>query len=496
MNDSPAPPDSKSEARTPSQGRLLLLLANATEALGPLARSVALAHLIAPFDFGIAISVSTTLGMAEMLFDIGLEQSSIRMAGAASDVSVLSTLHTLSVIRGVVIGILIFTFGAHIAELFNSKNAALEFSALGANFIVSGCNNLGNKQATRHYAFGPLAKSIICAQIAWTVITIGSAVLTHSYICMLFGIFAYSIAYFVASHALSDFPWRLGWSNDVAWSAIRFGLPLLPNGAILAITTLGDRFIVGSLLSPVSLALYSATIAAALLPRGVILRFLSAQIMPIFINEHSKGPIERETFDAWMVLLCGIGFFYGLGFLSFGKPLLSVVFGRVYAPEELFVSAIAVGIWLKFLVALPVIPAVTSGATHLILFTSGLSIGSLALGSLVLWKTGSLTAYAVGVASGDIVVVLLIFWISISSFNFSPRSAWTMLFVTFFLLASAAIVLRFSSMSLFARMSIATAFGSIYLVVFVLWFPVSRRRYLSSFFGRFGESLFRWLRLL
>ena len=41
---------------------LVVLLARSTEAFGPLIRSVALAHLISPTDFGIAVAISITAG--------------------------------------------------------------------------------------------------------------------------------------------------------------------------------------------------------------------------------------------------------------------------------------------------------------------------------------------------------------------------------------------------------------------------------------------------
>src|SRR5258708_6013471 len=92
-----------------------LFIAQVSEALGPLARSVAMAHLLLPAEFGIALSISITAGLAEMILDFGIDRSAVRMAGSDDDAQILNTLHTLAVLRGTIASILIWLGGSYLA---------------------------------------------------------------------------------------------------------------------------------------------------------------------------------------------------------------------------------------------------------------------------------------------------------------------------------------------------------------------------------------------
>jgi PST family polysaccharide transporter len=451
---------------------VLLLIANTAEALGPLVRSVALAHLLSPVDFGIAISISAAWAFVNLVLDFGLDQSTVRMNDENDGRDVLGTIHSLAAFRGAVLALAFGTGGFLIADLVKSHDAGSTFTLLSLVFLIQGFNNFGVKRAARNYAFAPQAIVTLVSQIGWTVATLWVASSMGDYRCMLIGLYAASLTGVIASHLLSPIRWRLKWSNSTAREVVRFGIPLVPNGAALAFNGLGDRFAVASLLGPAAVAVYSATMAAAILPRGVVLRFLSSLVLPIFVNQYAEGVIQRWVHDRWSMLLCGVGSAYGLGFLAFGKPLLGIVFGPTYEPDQLFVSIVAVGICQKFLLQLPVPSAIAIGDSPFLLFVTALSVGSVALGIGGLLATKSLIGFVFAVVIGDCVALAIVIHKSLRKYNFNPSMVWMLSIGSLSVLGVTAAAFDTLSDSAFIQrlMLFGTSFTILSAGGFVLWF--------------------------
>jgi O-antigen/teichoic acid export membrane protein len=429
---------SKTGSLTWSSG-LRLLMSQISEALGPLLRSVAMAHLLSPTDFGIGLSMSIIAGLADMVLDFGIDRSAVRMVGKDSDTYILKTLHTLAVIRGLGAGLLIVCSGPYLAAFFKGDQAALAFSLMGGVPLIMGFGNLGVKQVTRYFLYAPDANATLMSQIVYTLLLVLFAYILQDYRCVLIGALASAVTYVIVSHAGSPIRWHLGWSGETAATAIKFGIPLIPNGTFTSIASLGDRLVVGSFLGPSALALYSATVAAAILPRGVILQFLGRLSLPIFVNHQLAGIPGHQPYDRWTIELSAVGFFYGLGFLVFGRPAIGIIFGSAFEPNQTFVSLVAIGISLKFGLALPVPPALALGDTRFVLFTSTLNIISLSLGTVLLISTKSLIGFVLGIAVGDCVANLIIVFASSQKYSFRQWLLWSM-FVTCHILLLAGVI--------------------------------------------------------
>ena len=402
-----------------AKASLALVGANLADAFCPLIRTIALAHLLSPVDFGIAVSISITAGFMELISDFGLGQSAVRMTKDMTADSTLGTLHALAVLRGLFLGVLIAVGGAGIASLLQSQEASLAFILIGGSPVINSFKNLGAEAAARSYSFAPSANTGLLAQSAWTLVTIGLAAFLRDYWCMLIGIYAYSVTSAAASQLFSPARWRVAWSKEVAFKAFKYGLPLIPNGWALAASSLGDRFAIGSLMGPATLSLYNATVAAAILPRGIVLRFLTTLSLPIFINRAENGVVPSSVCDRWTVVLGSSAFLFALTFLIFGKPTLGLIFGKTYEPQQLLVSAIAVSSCLKLLQGLYLPPALAFGDSRFILANSILNFASLIFGGGVLLLERSLEAFVIGIAAADCASLVLIIVRTVRKYSFS-----------------------------------------------------------------------------
>ncbi len=418
----------------PSEGRirsgLMLVGGTGVEVVLPFLRSVALAHLISPTQFGLATALAVASGFAELITDIGLHNAAMRQGGGENSQSdVLPTLHTILLTRCTFLGVLLALAGAPLAAFFHAPEMAWSFSLLGLVAFLRGLMHIQVKEMMRNYVYGPDAIANITATVFGTGMTILTAYLFRDYSCILWGMFAATISQIIATHLVSPTPFRLGWNKAVARETLIYGAPLMPNGIALAVSGMGDRFLVGSSLGPTTLAFYNVGTMSAFMPRGIILRLMMAVAVPIFLNRGREGTAKARVFDYWTVFLSLLSAFYALSFLCFGSLLVGLVFGQNYAPAQDLATLLSVSVYLKFMLVLATPAALAFGQTRLVLLSSMLAAMALGCGALFLFAAPTLTNFLFGVASGELVAAL---WIIYRSIKLYPASVTLTWFATLF----------------------------------------------------------------
>jgi O-antigen/teichoic acid export membrane protein len=415
-----------------------LFVANMLEAALPFLRNIALAHLISPTDFGLAISLSVVIGIVEVLTDFGLPVFAVRKTSDTPPAVMMGTLQSLALIRAALIGLVLVAASPWIAGLFEAHGDFTVYALLGIVVVVRGFENLGVKEMMRHYVFWREATVLASAQGMGALVTVVSAWMGYGFACMLHGMLATALVTVALSHLLSPTPFRLAWNTDAAQEVARFGRPLLINGLAVS-CTLGDRLLVGSVLGPAQLALYNVAYGTATLPRTVAAKFLTSIFLPLFVANHERkrGP---ELFDTWAWILSCIAFAYGLALSLVGDQVLAFVFGPAFQPSRLFMCLAGISICVKFLMLLPAPQAYASGNTRLVAFGSILSALAVIPGAVLLLWQRDVNAFLLGLAVSEFVGLLVYSRRAIREQAFTRTTTWLVIAVPLALLASLALL--------------------------------------------------------
>ena len=405
-----------------------LLVATLAEMALPFARNVALAHILAPHEFGLGISLSVVYGIAEQATDIGVHFSAVRSNDHDDPDVLYATLHLLMVTRGAALAGLLVLTSPLMALAFDAPEATFAYALLGVSMLIRSFSHLGTKEAMRSYVFWREASVLIGSQIVWTAVTIVAALAFRSFEAVIAGILMNAVGYTVLSHLLSRRRWTLGWHRAAAAEAVAFGRPLIPNGIANAFIQLADRFVIGSLLGVVQLAIYNVSVVTALLPRNAVAKFLNTLFMPAFANLGQDGAKRLRLFDSWALSLSLLGFLYGLGLLSLGPTLIGLIFGHVYQPTDPIMGWIAVNVCAKFLNQLPVPASLAYGQTRFILFGTLASALGVAFGIAVLLFTRDFTDFLGALAAGEVAAVVWISTRTISLYSVDRRLTFFIVF--------------------------------------------------------------------
>ena len=343
---------------------LSLMMGFLLEAILPFVRTIALARLLPQEQFGIALTVLITITIVEMCCDLGLPQSAVRGSSNVSSRPFFGTLHTIAFVRAaVMIGLIWIVLSVQRKTLDNPFGADVFYLAV----MILGLRafeNLSLKQHTLQYSFWRETVLISGSQIIWTIVTIASAMTSGRYTCMLYGMLAAAAWLVVISNYFAPHPWELAWNSETARTALRFGAPLMPNGAAAAVS-ISDRLVVGNFLGTAQVALYGSTVSLVTTPRSILWRFSTSVLVPHFVNLGNDTQKEREFHALWLLSLSVLVSIYAIGLIMFGREIIGLTLGAAYVPSKALMSLIAVNVFIKFMMLAPVPVAFARGQSDL-----------------------------------------------------------------------------------------------------------------------------------
>lgn len=399
-------------AHAPSQpsraasGSLLQLIGYLSEPICALARTVILARILSPDDLGLAIALTLTYSFIEISSDFGLERFVLRIDHASRDNAARDTLHLLSLVRSLFVALVIAATAPWVAGIFGRPEAWPYFTALSLAALLRAFSHLGIKEVARHYAFGAEATVIIATQLAWTGVTAALLLYNAHYSAVIYGIIAGQAAYTATSHQMSSSQWRLRLSRPVAREAVAFGLPFLPNAMSVAAKTIGDRLLLAALTSPVSLAVYSLITMVAVMPRGVILKLISAQFIPRLLNE--VGAPRKASQMLCLSILIGLcSAFGGFFIIVFGAEIVGLLFGKAYLPSAPLVCAVALSFSIKISYSIIAIVAIANAQTRLLSYGTIANVAGMALGAAVLAAGWPAEGFVTALNLVDLVMIVV-----------------------------------------------------------------------------------------
>lgn len=439
----------------------VLALGHVSEALMPFVRSVALARLLPPTEFGIAIAISTTASVVEMFTDLGLDRLALR-AGAGDDpLGYRHTIQSVNLLRGVMNAVILALIGPLLATLLGQPQSGLLFSSLGLISLARGLINFEVKQVMQRYVYWPEGTALLTLQVSWTVASIAFAVWLRDARAMAYGIMVGQGGYMLLTHLLARHRWRLSWDRRIVREALDYGLPLVPSSVITAANSLLDRFVVGGVLGPAVLGFYSAVYMMSMMPRAILSRLLNNLIIPVFINREAEGGDSARIFDTWAVVSIGMAFLVAVGTVCLARPVLLLVYGPTFLPAADITVMVAADFIPKFLICLAGTPALALGHTRALLRYTLLTVPALGVAAICVLITRTLEGFLAGMLAGDTVCVLALIVIATRRYPYRPRLLWSLLVGSVGLFAlPGGVVLRWPGVNALAPATIGLHVGA------------------------------------
>jgi O-antigen/teichoic acid export membrane protein len=369
-----------------TKGGLKLGLNEIFAQAGSFVRSIILARLISPADFGVAATFALMFSLLQMVSNLATDTLLVQ-AENGDDPKFQDTVHTLQAIRGAAIALALVITGAPVARLFGVADAAWAFESLALVPLIKGFAHSDMFRFQRFSRFGPSIRVNIWATLLTTAASFPLALWLRNYAVMVWVLMIQAACTTVGSHLVSSRPYRLSPNRRYFRQMFAFGWPLLVNGLLMYLLLQGDRFVIGTagrLFSQASysladLALYSLVASIVEMPAMLVANVATSLFLPALSRLSKERVRFEEEYRGCSLIVCLFAALTSGPLVFAGGWLIGLIYGPNYN------SAGGVIIWLAAMQAVritrvsPTLAAIALGDTKNLMIANLMRTPSFAL---------------------------------------------------------------------------------------------------------------------
>lgn len=243
-----------------------------------LIRTVVLARLLIPRDFGVFGIAMLTVSGLETVSKTGFDQALIQKHEKQE--TYLNAAWTMNILRGIVLTVFIFTISPLIADFFAEPNAERYLKLLSLWFLIRGVINIGilNYQMELEYQKRYFLE--ILASLGGLTASVATAFVVESPLALVVGALSESMILLLTSYIIHPYRPTLEW-NFKKWKELfSFGKWVTSSSLMLFLLTEGDDVFVGKMVGAASLGIYQLGYRISNLPATEIMRMGNQIVFP------------------------------------------------------------------------------------------------------------------------------------------------------------------------------------------------------------------------
>lgn len=290
-------------------------------------RTVILARLLVPEDFGLLgiamLSITTLETFSETGFSAALIQKDKEIK------SYLDTAWTVSIIRGVILFILLFLFAPLIAEFFNSPQVTPVIRVVSISTLLMGFKNVGMIYFHRDLDFKKLFYYEFSAILVSLFVSIGLAIVFRNIWALVVGGLAANAVRLAMSYFIHPYRPKIGIDRNQLQDMFDFGKWIFVSTIVFFLCNQGDKIFVGKLFELAALGFYQMALSFSSLATTEITQIISRVTFPVYSKLQNDLPRLREAF----LRVLKVSAFFAFP-ISGGILLLSSEFTHLFLGEK------------------------------------------------------------------------------------------------------------------------------------------------------------------
>ena len=363
-------------------------------------RNLILARLIGADEMGLAVLLALVIRIFEMAGEMGLDRLLVQVRDRELS-SVRKSVHWLQLIKGALLAAVAILLAAPITRMLNPALDPSMFAVAALALLIRGASNLEFRERQRRGEYVPalvveggsaLIAAVVCAPLAWAL---------RDHTTLAWVLLVQAGTFCTLSHLYSSSRYRLDIDRTLFVRCLRYGGPIMLNGALMFLALQGDRLVVSLFFPPAELARFALAAQLALLPALIGARFLLAYELPRFarLARETAGFGEHHAALLYRVSLVSLIGALGLG--MGGNALVAWLYGDVYTVAPALFWLLAAGAGIRLIRAVPGTALMALERTHLLLFSNLPRLMTVALAFWAAAHGGGLTAVAAIAVCGE-----------------------------------------------------------------------------------------------
>jgi O-antigen/teichoic acid export membrane protein len=337
---------------------------------GSFIRSIILARLLSPQDFGIAATFALSFAFFEMVTNLAAETLLVQ-AKNGDDPGLQRTVHFLQVLRGIVISLGCVLAAESLSRLFGVPHAQWAFLTLALLPLLKGFAHTDPFRLQRNSNFNAFVIVHLSTTLVATIVAFPLAMWFRSYSAMVWILLVQAVAATSASHLVSKRPYRWTWNRACGRQIFAFGWPLLLNGILMFVIFQGDRVVIAAsnrLFSSArythsDLATYSLAFSLTLMPTMLIANVCTSLFLPLLSRAQGLRQRFEHDYRACVRIVCSAAALASGPLILTGQWLVVQIYGLQYAPSTGVIGWLAAMQALRIMRVAPTLAALALGDT-------------------------------------------------------------------------------------------------------------------------------------
>jgi O-antigen/teichoic acid export membrane protein len=272
-------------------------------------RSVVVARLLSPDDFGLFGLASIVTSTLAVLTNLSLTASLIPRRLEAGDTGrrVMDTAWTAELGRQIVTSFLLAAVAYPCALYFRDMRVLPVLLAVSVTPALLGLTNVGLTLARKNVDFRTVTLHRIWSEVAGTAVVLLVAYYTRNVWALVISQIAGAAIASALSYAFHPYRPRLAWDWKAIEGGMGFGKSMFAVGVLTLVTTQFDNFVVGRMAPAAILGAYLLAYRLANLPVDIVTDVCGSVLFPAFAaSDGGSVRLLRVSILGSTALLCGV----------------------------------------------------------------------------------------------------------------------------------------------------------------------------------------------
>jgi O-antigen/teichoic acid export membrane protein len=372
----------------------------------PLVRMICLSHLLSLEELGFISAISAVAATLEQVTNMDTYRCVFSTSREDFD-EALAGAHAVGLLRGCTLAAIMLLGAPMVAHLFGRSQDWTAFAFIGVISFARSLEHLEMRVAERDYRYDGQFRASLVANVGGLLALLVVALIWRNHNALLAALFAQSLLFTIMSHWVATRPFRISFVTPFFRRAWNFGFPLMFNGAGLAAVSQGDRIIVGALLGLPTLAVYSVSMLAAIVPISVLFRVVQTIGLAGLYNARVEGGQLNARLQAYATMIPILAGLYACGLLMCLNPAIGFVFGPAFVVDNWALTLLTLNAFFQIARTEPFTALLLhEGRTAALAMTNIVAISGLATSAALCWIFPSLLSPLVGRLGGEVVSLI------------------------------------------------------------------------------------------
>jgi len=293
-------------------------------------RTIILARLLAPHDFGLFGIAMLTIATLETFSQTGFQAALVQKKKNVEPY--LDTAWTISAIRGIILFLILFSSAPLIANFFDSAQATLIIKVIAVSTLLSGFRNIGIIFFQKELEFNKQFLYEISATLVDLTVAIILAFMLRNVWALVWGGLAANFVRVFMSYIIHPYRPRIKFEKEKFQELFAFGKWVLGSSILVFLITQGDDIFVGKMLGVTALGLYQMAYLISNLPATEITHVISQVTFPAYSKLQDDLPKLREAYLKILQLTTFISIPFAGGIFIFAPEFTKIFLGDKWMP--------------------------------------------------------------------------------------------------------------------------------------------------------------------